>query len=195
MKRICRATVVLSIATFLLFTTASIAPAQQKGPFYVGVFGAFVMPDDLEVEGYRDINLDESWAFGIKGGYIIPQLKWMVAELEYTYLAKQDFDEHSLHGDFRAQNLMGNLLFRYPQGKIHPFVGFGVGLSKGEVNGSLDDDDTFFATQFIAGVNFEIAPNLSVDLAYKWFICEYEFHGNDTEVSNHMFQVGINFHF
>jgi opacity protein-like surface antigen len=65
-----------------------------------------------------------------------------------------------------------------------------------EVEGyDIDLDDTAFASQFIAGVNFEIAPNLSADLAYKYFYSEYEFDGADTEAGSHIFQVGLNFHF
>jgi len=196
MKMFCRSIVVFSLAAFLLFTTSSIAPAQQAGPFYVGVFGAVVIPQDLEWEGSRNIGLDNSLAFGIKGGYIIPQMKWLVPELEYTYLAKQDFDGRN--GDFRAHNLMVNLLARYPEGKIHPFVGLGLGLSQGKVkSGSFDvnEDDMVFANQFIAGVNYEFKSNLSADLVYKWFTGEYEFGSDDVESNNHMIQVGINYHF
>jgi len=196
MKKIYRSIVIFSLAAFLLFTTVSIAPAQQAGPFYVGVFGAFVMPDDLELENRPDISLDDSWAIGVKGGYIIPQVNFLAVELEYTYLGEQDFDEPYRDGNISSHNVMANILFRYPQGKIHPFVGAGLGLSNATLEeGAWDDDDTAFASQFIAGVNFEIAPNLSAELAYKYFYSEYEFEGDDAEVGNHIFQAGINFHF
>jgi opacity protein-like surface antigen len=234
MKKICRILVLSSIAVLLLLATAPIGSAQPAGPFYVGVFGGFVMPDDLRFEreydddwdhhhdeGF-DENLDESWAAGIKIGYIIPQVKFLAVELEYTYLADQDYGDkyytgygnqkYSYDGDFRAHNLMANLLFRYPHGKIHPYVGFGLGLSratieerdKWEYNGqvaseNIDKDDTAFASQFIAGVNFEIMPNLSADLAYKYFYSEYEIglFGEDfnVEAKNHLFTIGINYHF
>jgi len=127
----------------------------------------------------------------------------LAVELEYSYLAEQDFDEPGVDGNVSAHNFMANLLLRYPEGKIHPFVGVGLGLSQGtvEVNSidseaiDYDDDDTAFASQFIAGVNFEIAPNLSADLAYRYFYSEYEFDGADTEAGSHIFQVGLNFHF
>ena len=104
---------------------------------------------------------------------------------------------------------MANLLFRYPQGKIHPYFGGGLGLSKAtieedyrfeEVGGNvytakIDEDDTALATQFIAGVNFEITPNLSADIAYKYFYSEYDIAGWDVEASNHIFSMGINVHF
>jgi len=194
MKKICSAMVVFSLAAFLLFTTVSIAPAQQAGP-YVGVFGAFVVPEDLDLDNGGEIELDESWALGAKVGYIIPQLPWMAVELEYTYLAEQEY-EHCNDCNFSSHNVMGNLLFRYPVGKIHPFIGFGLGISNATVEeGSWDDDDTGIASQFIIGVNFELMPNLSADLAYKYLYSEYEFNDIDTEAGNHLFQAGLNFHF
>lgn len=197
-KIISRFVFVFSLAAFLLITTVSIAPAQQAGPFYVGVFGAFVMPEDLELEHGSDISLDDSWALGVKGGYIIPQVKFLAVELEYTYMGEQDFDETNRDGNISSHNFMANILFRYPEGKIHPFVGAGLGLSNASIevdDVNWDDDDTAFASQFIAGVNFELAPNLSAELAYKYFYSEYEFDGDDTEAGNHLFQVGLNYHF
>ena len=41
-------------------------------------------------------------------------------------------------------------------------------VDEGEYSESVDKDDTSFAMQFIAGVNFEIMPNISFDLAYKY---------------------------
>jgi len=231
MKRICRTLVIFSLMAFLLLITAPVASAQPAGPFYVGVFGGFVMPDDLEWgsgddddwydddDWSYDENLDESWAAGFKVGYIIPQVNFMAVELEYTYLAEQDYGEthyyggpdnlrHTYDGDFSAHNLMANLLFRYPQGRIHPYGGFGLGLSRAtiEENGTweddfgaypekIDEDDTAFAIQFIAGVNFEIMPNLSADLAYKYFYSEYDIAGWDVEARNHMVTMGVNIHF
>ncbi len=215
MKRLRRGLIVFCFAVFLLLTVAPIAPAQQAGPFYVGAFGGFVVPDDLEVEGWGDVDVDESWAAGARFGYVIPQVPWLAVELEYTYLAKQDYDEtvgyHGYDriradGDFRAHNLMGNLLFRYPQGRIHPYVGFGLGLSRatfelnGEVGSSgsvkiIDEDEIAVASQFVAGVNFEITPNWSADLGYKYFYSEYEVDDTDVEAYNHIVTMGVNYHF
>jgi opacity protein-like surface antigen len=227
MKRIFKTLFVFGIAAFLLVTTAQIASAKPAGPFYVGVFGAFVVPEDLEWgsgddDWYDDDwdiedDLDESWAVGVKIGYIIPQLRFLAVELEYTYLADQDYGEtylwpdglESYDGDFSAHNLMANLLFRYPNGKIHPYIGFGLGLSRATIEenyrfdedggdvfmAKIDEDDTAFAAQFITGVNFEITPNLSADLTYKYFYSEYDIKGWDVEARNHLFSMGINVHF
>ena len=226
MKRIYKAIIIMSLAAFLLLTTAPTAPAQPVGPFYVGVFGGLVVPSDLEVneDGYdyhhdnsHDIDVDESWTIGAKFGFIIPQVPWLAAELEYTYLADQDYSDTAYYGnsklsadgDFSAHNVMANLLFRYPFGRIHPYVGFGLGVSmatfeehdKVKINGqtvdssNYDEDDTAFASQFIAGVNFEIAPNISADLAYKYLYSEYELEYVDVDHGNSLFTLGINFHF
>ncbi|MBW2055175.1 MAG: hypothetical protein JRI29_05690, partial [Deltaproteobacteria bacterium] len=123
MKRICRTLVVFILSAFLLLTTAPVTSAQMAGPFYVGVFGGFVMPDNLRLEWGYDESLDDSWAVGVKVGYIIPPVNYLAIELEYTYLAKQDYDDsyyagfygderYSYDGNFSAHNLMTNLLFR-----------------------------------------------------------------------------------
>ncbi|WP_041585052.1 outer membrane protein [Syntrophus aciditrophicus] len=228
MKRFCRLLVLFGLVAFLLLATAPAASAQKPGP-YIGVFGGLAIPDDLrwgwgdyyDDWGY-DEDPDESWALGVKFGYIFPQLSYMAFELEYTCLGDQDYGQtwsyrrsngdqviDSYDGDFSAHNVMANLLFRYPYGRVHPYVGFGLGLSMGnitekgtrEVNGQLydsydiDEDDAAFATQFILGVNFEIAPNLSAELAYKYFYSEYDIINYDIEAEDHLFTLGLNVHF
>jgi opacity protein-like surface antigen len=181
--------------------------AAEAGPFYVGVLGGYVIPDDLKVEGpggSGDVSLKNSWTLGAKFGYIVPQAKWVAFELEYDYLAKQDVDEAEASGDFSANNLMVNMIFRYPEGKIHPYVGGGIGWSwcsfKGSEPGfSVDESDNAFAWQLMAGVNFEITPQWSADLGYRYFSSKYTINsgGDDVDVTakNHMILIGVNFHF
>ena len=205
MKRIYSAFLVFCLATFLLFTSVSIAPAAEAGPFYVGVFGGYVIPSDLKVEngGSEDVSLKSSWAIGAKVGYIIPQVKWLAAELEYFYLAKQDLDQSGVNGDFSANNVMANLLVRYPEGKIHPYAGLGIGWSWATLkatspDGSVDESANAFAWQILAGVNFEITPQWSADLAYRYFSSKYEMGSDpssDVTTKNHMILLGINYHF
>ena len=84
MKRISRVLIVFSLAMFLLLTTVSIAPAVEAGPFYVGVFGGYVKPADMNFEiedgdADIDIDLDDSWAVGAKIGYIFPHARWWLS--------------------------------------------------------------------------------------------------------------------
>ena len=211
MKRIYSAIFVFCLATFLLFSSVPTAPAAEAGPFYVGVFGGYVIPSDLKVEdgGSTDISLKNSWTIGAKVGYIVPQVRWLAAELEYFYLAKQDADQAGVDGDYSAHNVMANLLVRYPEGKIHPYAGVGIGWSWATFKGSgtlgglgtgdVDENGNGFAWQILAGLNFEITPNWSADLAYRYFSCKYNDVGSDSGVDvtskNHMILLGINYHF
>jgi opacity protein-like surface antigen len=203
-KRIYSAVLVLCLATFLLFTSVSTAPAAEAGPFYIGVFGGYVMPNDLKIENGEsvDVSLKSSWAIGAKLGYIFPQAKWLAAELEYFYLAKQDVDESGIDGDFSTNNVMANLLVRYPEGKIHPYAGIGIGwswatLKATSTSGSIDESANAFAWQILAGVNFEITPEWSADLGYRYFSSKYEMGPDNQDVTtkNHMIVLGINYHF
>lgn len=201
---------------FVLLVLASTpaASAAEAGPFYVGVLGGYVMPQDIKIEDgiSEDINMENSWMVGTKFGYIIPTAKWLAPEIEYNYLAQQDIDIAGVDGDFRAHNVMGNLLLRYPEGTFHPYIGFGIGWSWGKIKasgtvvvddgddsiGSIDESDNAFAWQLMAGVNFEITPNMSVDIGYKYFQCKYTFGDDpstDATSRNHMIIMGINFHF
>jgi opacity protein-like surface antigen len=191
---------VLALSGMLFFAPPPAATAAEAGPFYVGLFGGYVMPDDLE--NGADISLDNSWALGVKGGYIVPAFKWLAVELEYAYLAEQDLDQAGYAGDFKASNLMLNFVLRYPEGKFHPYIGAGIGWSWGELNvtgpgGAVDDTDNALAWQLLLGVNFEITRNWSADLSYRYLRAEYEFGsgGSDTTSTNHMFLIGVNFHF
>lgn len=206
MKKVFSCVFVLLISGMLVLTATPAATAAPQGPFYVGVFGGYVMPDDLELEngGSVDVSLDNSWTIGAKFGYIIPQVKWLAAELEYVYMSEQDIDETGVDGDFKASNLMLNIIARYPEGKIHPYIGFGIGWSWGEFNasapgfGSVDESDNAFAWQILAGVNFEITPQWSADIGYRYFTAKYELGDEpsvDATSKNHMFLIGVNFHF
>lgn len=203
MKRIYSAILVFCLGIFLLLTSVSTAPATEPGPLYFGIFGGYVMPNDLKVENgeSRDVSLKNSWAIGVKTGYIFPRVKWLAAEFEYFYMAKQDIDQSGTDGDFSAQNVMVNMLVRYPEGPIHPFAGVGVGWSwaKFKANSpgvSIDETDNGFAWQILAGVNFQVTPNWSADLAYRYFSSEYRNVGDlDVTSKNHMILFGVNYHF
>jgi len=198
---------VLVLSGMLLFTAVPAATAKEAGPFYVGLYGGWVMADDLELENEGaslDVSLENSWALGAKFGYIIPTVKWLAVELDYAYLAEQGIDEAGADGDFKTNNLMLNFIARYPEGKIHPYLGFGLGWSWGDFSatipgeGSINESDNAFAWQILAGVNFEITPQWSADIGYRYFNAQYEL-GDDPTVDAtykvHMFLIGVNFHF
>ena len=205
MKRISGTFLAFALTTFLILTSASIGCAAEQGPYF-GIFGGYVMPDDLELSGAAsaDVKLKNSWGVGAKVGYIFPAVKWLAAELDYSYLAKQDIDEDGVDGDFKAHNLMANLIARYPEGKIHPYIGAGAGCSWGSFKAtglgtSVDESDNAFAWQLLAGVNFDIAPRWSVDLGYRYIQSKYDLNSGlgdfDAKSKNHMITIGFTYYF
>jgi OOP family OmpA-OmpF porin len=84
---------------------------------------------------------------------------------------------------------------------IHPYIGGGAGWSWGKFDGayspvpSMDESDSAFAWQGLAGINLEITENLSADFAYRYLESEYSFNDLDAKSRDHTILVGLNYHF
>ena len=204
MRRKCNLIIVPILIVFLILALAPAAKAAEAGPFYVGGFGGYVIPKDLEVSGSgvvrQDTKMKDSWMIGAKFGYIIPTFKWIAGEVEYNYLAEQDIDTPGVSGHIKAHNFMANALARYPEGRFHPYAGFGIGVSRGTftaatTTGFIDESDTAFAWQILAGLNFEITPKWSADIGYRYFQSKYSIQDADVTSKNHMILIGVNYHF
>jgi outer membrane protein OmpA-like peptidoglycan-associated protein/opacity protein-like surface antigen len=211
--------VVFSLATFFLLTFSLFAtaaeplnatkePVEIYHPFYLGVFGGFVVPDDLIVEngGREEIQLNNSWTAGAKAGVIFP-FKWIAAELEYSYFDNQNVENNGGSGGsggaghYKANNVMANLMLRYPHGMIRPYIGGGAGWSWAEFSqgGANDETPNAFAWQGLAGINLEIIPSLSVDFGFRFFQSKYKVNEGlgdiNASVTDHIFLAGLNYHF
>jgi opacity protein-like surface antigen len=200
---------VLGLAAFLLTASPSAAPAEEAGPFYFGILGGWVAPQNLKVQNEPDVSLKNSWELGAKAGYIIPQTqKWLAVEMEYQYLANQDLDVSTASGHYSANNLLFNLLVRWPEGKWHPYAGGGIGYSWGAFNasgtyagttGSVDTTAGAFAWQLMLGVNFEFSPKWSADISYRYFSSVYNVDlgggSRDVTAADSMILLGVNYHF
>jgi len=58
-----------------------------------------------------------------------------------------------------------------------------------------EEYETSFAWQFLGGLNFQIAPNLSADLTYRYFGTDPHLAFVDVEYRASMVSLGLNFHF
>ena len=229
---------VLFSAIMISLAPVNTSGAAETGPFYVGVLGGHTFGSDLDYDGpfspSYDLDVDETWVLGAKFGYTMPFAKFIALEFEYTYLCPdvnrtvfslEGSDFTAIEGDLDVHNFMFNFIGKYPKGKIHPYLGVGIGFSYVDFSGkkqertagltttySIGGDDTAFTGQFLAGVNFEITKNLSVDLAYRYLITSsldyeddddyddhyHEDHHEDNdgiELKSSMVTIGLNFHF
>lgn len=133
---------------------------------------------------------DTGWVVGGAIGYDLNDiLRGWKTELEFSYREnKRDGDWSSqtftgpangqLSFDHSTFAVMANAWYEFPIGGISPYVGGGIGWArstfKGDyVNGltreAFDFDNSGFAWQLGAGVNFPIKPGMSMGLGYRYF--------------------------
>jgi len=216
MKTRFKVVVPIVLSAVILLTGAGYAQSYgPASPLYFGVFGGYVAPEDMtwnsKVTGASaDLALDESGMMGLKMGYILPQARALAFELEWNYMFEQTIPSQVVSGvresgDVYLNNFLVNLILRYPEGKVHPYIGAGIGASSmnirntesvgGSVVNVAEESATGFAWQFLAGINVELAPNLSADLAYRYFGTNPDFTVIDVDYRTHAVTLGLNFHF
>jgi opacity protein-like surface antigen len=204
------------LAAVIFLTGAGYAQSYgPASPLYFGVFGGYVAPQDMtwtsNVTGTSaDLALDSSGMMGLKMGYILPQARALAFELEWNYMFNQNIPPQVVSGvresgEVALNNFLVNVILRYPEGKIHPYVGGGIGASSmyiqntesigGVVVNVADEAATGFAWQFLAGVNVDLAPNLSADLTYRYFGTNPGFSLIDVDYRTQAVTLGLNFHF
>ena len=204
------------LAAVIFLTGAGYAQSYgPASPLYFGVFGGYVAPQDMtwtsNVTGTSaDLSLDSSGMMGFKMGYILPQARALAFELEWNYMFDQNIPPQVVSGvresgEVALNNFLVNVILRYPEGKIHPYIGGGIGASSmyiqntesigGVVVNVADESATGFAWQFLAGVNVDLAPNLSADLTYRYFGTNPGFSLIDVDYRTQAITFGLNFHF
>jgi opacity protein-like surface antigen len=214
MRKTAFAVSVFLLSVFVILLPAGDVKAQMR-PFYVGIFGGYTMPDNMKVDAPGlpyEVDLNNGGMLGAKFGYIPPGARFLAFEIELNGMWN-DYDRQVVvttpfigteQGDASLANFMVNALLRYPEGRVHPYVGFGIGWSTVTLDGtetgngivySYEDDDTSFAWQFLAGFTFDITPMLDLELGYRYFYTEPHFDISDVEFKTNVVTLGFNFHF
>ncbi|MCX5847903.1 MAG: outer membrane beta-barrel protein [Deltaproteobacteria bacterium] len=187
--------VCITVATLALFLSVGSVFAQPNTGFYFGFSGGFVIPQTMRISdpdnsaNYIDTTLTNGYLVGVTTGWHTPfTRKIMAMEIEYNYMFGTDFDKNKIletgetfDGTIGVHALMFNLKARYPEGPIHPYAGAGLGWSYFQVGditarsgGSVVDimpgsSGNAFCWQLMTGVDFDIAPNMSLGVGYKYF--------------------------
>ena len=202
----------LAAAGVALSLAALGGPAYgQENGFYVGGALGLGETNDANVTGggFDQTVEFESGLAGIGAlGYGFGN--GLRTELELGY-RENDIDSVSGvsgSGDVEATSAMANVAYDFNFGRITPYVGAGAGLvdldfsSASPIAGStLDDDDTVFGYQALAGVAFGVTDRIKLTLDYRFLNTEEaEFTtaggtGVDTNYRNHSIMVGLRFSF
>jgi OOP family OmpA-OmpF porin len=200
-------------------------PAYTGG-WYFSAFGGANWLDDtsfnIDPAGPAIVDNDYDTGFVVGGaiGYDMGQAMGpfglrFEAELSYR---NNDVNSHSLggqplggpFGSTSALAGMGNILFDLNTGS--PFTiygGGGLGVANVEFDGHgaagpgtvMNDDDTVFAWQAIAGMGYEISSNIVLDVQYRYFnasdvsLTSVSGASSSTDYESHAVLGGIRFKF
>ncbi len=157
--------------------------------WYIGVQGSIPFLEETDVTANNaslgDLDFDSGYGIGASLGYkprtgnaIVDQMRF---EGEY-YFRSNDFDELNsqtgasaqLPGDINSQSFMVNTYYDFATGTtISPYIGGGLGVTEIEIDAptlALEDEDTVFAYQLMAGISW--APksllNTELNLGYRY---------------------------
>lgn len=214
-KRIRVGLPVLLLAVVVVTGAGYAQPYPAASPLYFGIFGGYVAPQNMSwsskaTGASADFSLDSSGLLGLKLGCIVPRARALAFEMEWNYMFQQNMPAQRAgsfteSGNVALNNFLVNLILRYPEGRVHPYVGGGIGGSSmniqntealgGTVVNVASETAAAFAWQLLAGVNVDLAPNLSADLGYRYFGTNPGFTAINVNYRAQAVTFGLNFHF
>lgn len=187
---------ILPASAVLALSASALAAQSLTGGTYIHGFLGYSQLQDSDFTGTIggatqsvDTDFDAGYGLGVAIGTEIPQ--WSSdsigtrLELELSY-RDNDVDgvnfsgngpgaEANVSGDISQTSLFANVLFDFRQaGAVTPYAGFGIGATYSDIDFAygpgvaLNDSDTNFAAQLIAGVAYDINPStaFTVDARY-----------------------------
>ncbi|MGD9616348.1 MAG: OmpA family protein [Alphaproteobacteria bacterium] len=167
------------VAAFIL----SIAPAQAETLYFGGTAGwTSLQNQKIEAAGLPGTTsrFDSGFAAGARIGY--EEGRWRF-EAEYTY-RRNELDRITVGGvnlggvggSRQAHAFLANLIYEIDFGwPVKPHIGGGIGgvylKDRASVPGiiTLDDNGWEIGYQGIAGLRYDVTPNIAVDLDYRYF--------------------------
>lgn len=201
----------LALAAAVAFVP-SLAFAAEPG-WYVGAKAGLTRLQDGNVSGSAttgDANFETGYGFLGAVGYGFSDWR---AEGELG-MRKNDIESFSsgsgaASGNVEAWTLMGNLYRDFDTSSaITPYVGIGLGVARIELNNIsqggtqlANDRDDAFAYQGILGASVAVAPQVDLDLSYRYLAAvdpDFKTVGGssfDGEYRSHAVMVGLVWHF
>src|SRR5215470_9519440 len=168
-----------------LMTGATLLSAAAQAQLYIGGEGGWTsLPD--QTDNIIDVTsvtarFDGGFNVGVRGGW--EWGPWRFEE-EYTYrqnsardLVSSNFIINGTGGNRHTNSIMTNVLYDFTLGyPITPHIGFGIGAAdvfdglKVPGIGQLFNNSSWqFGYQGIAGIRYNLNPNLTLDLDYRYF--------------------------
>lgn len=181
-----------AVASMAIVASAGAASAQTFGAssWYLKGFGGATWPSGQE-ESLRDggtntgdnlkFDFDTGYTLGASVGYLVTPNVAIEGEYAYrnagvsTDLKSSGTSTGLPSNDATSNAFMVNALYRFdgmgPNGAWTPYVGAGIGGANVSIdaNNANWDSGTLFAYQFIAGVDYAVAPQWTIFGETRWF--------------------------
>ena len=207
----------LMAAAAALLASATAAQAQQRG-LYGELRGGAAFLTDADVTDFAgfDGTVSSDVGYLVEGAIGYAHGSGARGELAVGY-RQNDFDDFdvpsvgtaAVDGDLSALTVMGNVYYDFNLGGagsrwsgLTPFVGGGIGTafmnavvdSLGGSPVGSDEDDTVFAWQVMAGLAYDVSPDIAATVSYTYFATsDAEFDGVGFEYASHNILAGIRF--
>ena len=198
---------VIATATVLFFLAAAAAQgaARDSDDVYVSlsILGSFPRDTDGPLHATSDrATLHNSGGGGLKAGFFLKPTRHVIGfELEY-YGHGLSAGFQSGHADMIILNTMFNVLVRYPEAYLQPYIGVGVGYSKGvltdsEVPGRSNRVESALAVgyQFLGGLRANLSHRIYLFGEYKYFQSTYHWNGLALDLREHIIATGVGLRF
>ena len=153
--------------------------AAMSGLYVRGDIGASF----LRWSGGKD---DTALTFGAGLGYRFND--YLRADVRYSRAGKFKIGGGT---DLTASSVLGNIYFDLPlqDWPLRPYLGAGLGF--GWAKFSPGANDSGLAAAFMAGVSFDITPNLAVDAGYRF----HDIMVSGSDITDHQLLVGMRYQF
>jgi len=192
----------MKILTLICFVLLSVFGVKaEDSPFYIKAEGGPAFLEDIHVRMYGIDNHDLKTKTGVRvdltGGYDLN--KYFVVELNVAMIRTDLIDLG--HTIYYQVPIMANVLGKYPIGKWQPYAGFGLGgvvVAPDNHGLGADDPDGVFGAQAMAGLQYQLTSNCSLDLGYKFLYTATMHPAARIEIGpgyTHSFLAGLSYHF
>ena len=212
-----------TFVSFLAFASSANS-ADWRAEFGIGAHGgdpevSFAgATDDLDTDNGLAIT-GQLWADGVA-----EKMPWLTLGAQYLRLSDSDFSETAsgtvlgvavtgqLDLDPTIDAFLINAAYRKPDGKFHPIIGGGIGVAKSSIDatasatftvngqnfvasGTADDDDSNFAWQMFAGMDYDLTDKAYLGASITYFGTDANLFGADVEFRNVVGMAKIGYRF
>jgi len=200
------------------------APSEARGEWYVAAQAGVQVPQDLSnIQGTgsftgvtsNDLNLRNQFAYGVKAGYFFPRdWNWLGVEFEF-YHSDANIERQGITAaapilgatqqngftprvGLTTNNMVINVILRYPGERVQPYVGVGGGLGQSLLRTAPSDQTAFYPVlNMLVGVNISVTKHVGFFTEYKHTSGSPEFSETQfkADLRTNWFMGGVAYHF